>query len=324
MTNDEFQARVERFWQDKARGLLLGQACADGLAVSFGRAVARAPVNFDDHIAGDQPLRHTAATELALGVAECLSNHQTIRHVDGALLQTYLAHTWWADKQRCGYGLDDTRLFTAVLDKRDRPEAAVPREGAHPAVPVAPLALTTLSGPDLLSAARMCAGQLTQDPLAHAAAAMFASAVATSLAGGPAHTAPRLLVSRLRGASGPHGVPAVTTLQQLAAENPSPSEAGRELLAETLGATGPVAAAVYAFLRHPDHPREAIRYAVHLHGSPPTIAAMTGALAGARHGVRALPTNWRKRLARADSIEALADRLAQRHSGLQSTLVRQR
>ena len=64
MAHDELQNLVERFWQGKARGLLLGQACVDGLVSSFEPSAARVPVEFDDHAADERPFRHTAATEL--------------------------------------------------------------------------------------------------------------------------------------------------------------------------------------------------------------------------------------------------------------------
>lgn len=316
MANDELQKLVERFWQGKARGLLLGQACVDGLVSSWESSAARAPVEFDDHAADEHPFRHTAVTELALGVAEYLTNHRTVRHVDAPLLQTYLAHTWWAGQQRRGFGADDTRLFQAVLAARARPQAAVPRVGVHPAAPVAPFALTTLSGPGLPETARMCAGLLTHDVTAHAAAAMFASAAALALAGDPTRTVSRLLMHRLHAAAGPDGAPATRTLEQLAADGASASTAGQALLTDDLGATGPVAAAVLAFLSHPDHPHHAVRYAVHVGGPSSTIASMTGALVGARHGVRGLPHTWRARLEGADKIEELAGRLSHQHTAV--------
>lgn len=50
--------------------------------------------------------------------------------------------------------------------------------------------------------------------------------------------------------------------------------------------------ALYAFLSHPQSFEEALVYAVSLGGDADTIAAMTGALAGAYHGARAIPRRW--------------------------------
>lgn len=313
MTNHALQNRVEQFWQRKARGLLLGQACADGLANAFETSAARTPVEFDHHAADDQPLRHGAATELALGVAEYLANHRTVRPVDAWLLRTYLANTWWAGRQRYSFKSDDIRLFEETLKGRGRPQAAAPRSGVHPAVLVAPFALAVPGGPELPASARMCARLLTQDDSAHAASAMYAAAVALALADDPGRTA-RFPIHRLHDPAGPDSAPATILLGQLAAEGASPSTAGRRLLADDLGATGPVAAAVLAFLSHPGQPHNAVRYAVQIGGPTSTIASMTGALVGACHGARAFPRSWFLRLEGADRIEELADRLSRRYT----------
>lgn len=321
MTHDDVQNLVERFWQGKARGLLLGQACADGLGTSFDGRAALAPAEFDDlSAAGERPFRHTAPTELALGIAEYLANHGIVRHADAWVLQIYLANTWWAGQQRAGFGLDDTGLFKAVLEGRDLPRAATPRRGVDPAAVVAPFALTALGGPDLPEAARICSGLLTDDATAHAAAVLFACAVALALASDPGRPIRAdLLMRRLRDAAGPDGAPAIAMLQRLAADGAPPSTARRVLLTEDLGAAGPTTAGVLAFLSHPDDPHQAVRYAVHIGGPSATIASMTGALAGARHGVRGLPATWRARVDGADRIEELADRLAQRHTAALGT-----
>ncbi len=53
-----------------------------------------------------------------------------------------------------------------------------------------------------------------------------------------------------------------------------------------------VPAAIYAFLSHPRSFADAVTYAVQLGGDRDTIGAMTGAIAGARHGVTAIPRGW--------------------------------
>lgn len=161
----------------------------------------------------------------------------------------------------------------------------------------------------------MCSGLLTHDPTAHAAAAVFASATGHALVGDPARPIRTdLLMRRLYDAAGPDGAPAITTLRQLAADGAPPPTAGRLLLTDDFGAVGPVAAAVLAFLSHPDSIHKAVRYAVHIGAPTSTIPSMTGALAGAQHSVRGLPINWHSRLDGADKIEELADRLAQQHT----------
>jgi ADP-ribosylglycohydrolase len=60
--------------------------------------------------------------------------------------------------------------------------------------------------------------------------------------------------------------------------------------------TDSVCWAVYAFLRFPDDYWEAIRLAIGVGGDTDTMAAMAGAIAGARVGLAALPTEASRRL----------------------------
>jgi len=61
-------------------------------------------------------------------------------------------------------------------------------------------------------------------------------------------------------------------------------------------------------------------YAVSLGGDTDTIGAMTGAIAGALHGVEAIPAEWYDALENSpkgrDYVGALASRLFERHAEL--------
>jgi ADP-ribosylglycohydrolase len=78
-----------------------------------------------------------------------------------------------------------------------------------------------------------------------------------------------------------------------------------------------VPAAIYAFLSHYDSFAGAVTYAVQLGGDTDTIGAMAGAIAGALHGVEAIPGNWRNELENEDKgrdyVLELAGRLLGRH-----------
>lgn len=75
-------------------------------------------------------------------------------------------------------------------------------------------------------------------------------------------------------------------------------------------ALGSVPTALLAFLVNRDDPAATIRYAIRAGGDTDTIAAMAGALAGARHGASALPHAWIQRLEIAERIRAVALRLS--------------
>jgi poly(ADP-ribose) glycohydrolase ARH3 len=82
-----------------------------------------------------------------------------------------------------------------------------------------------------------------------------------------------------------------------------------------------VPTALYCFLSHAESFEDAVAYAVSLGGDTDSIAAMTGAIAGAYHGSRAIPERWRSTLEEgakgARYVEKLADRLLERHREIQ-------
>lgn len=88
---------------------------------------------------------------------------------------------------------------------------------------------------------------------------------------------------------------------------------GRREVVESLGNTveayNSVPTAIYCFLRNHRSFEAAVAYAVSLGGDTDTIAAMTGAISGAYHGVSAIPENWLGKLEKKAYIEKLAEDL---------------
>jgi poly(ADP-ribose) glycohydrolase ARH3 len=70
-----------------------------------------------------------------------------------------------------------------------------------------------------------------------------------------------------------------------------------------------VPTAIYSFANNPSNFKAAVGYAVSLGGDTDTIAAMTGAISGAYHGIEAVPEQWRCKLERKDYIERLGEKL---------------
>lgn len=93
-----------------------------------------------------------------------------------------------------------------------------------------------------------------------------------------------------------------------------------EVVRERIGcnstALGSVPAALYCFVARSGSFDDALSLAVSLGGASASIAAMTGAIAGAFHGARAIPRRWRDRLEGggygAEAAERLADGLLER------------
>jgi ADP-ribosylglycohydrolase len=71
-----------------------------------------------------------------------------------------------------------------------------------------------------------------------------------------------------------------------------------------------VPAAVYCWAASPDDFQRSVISAVLLGGDTDSVAAITGAIAGARGGVRAIPTEWKAKLAEWPRTTAWLERLA--------------
>jgi ADP-ribosylglycohydrolase len=67
-----------------------------------------------------------------------------------------------------------------------------------------------------------------------------------------------------------------------------------------------VPSAFYCFSRHFEEPEKAIIEAVNAGGDTDSIACITGALCGARHGVEAFPEKWVNGLENKELVEHLA------------------
>ena len=94
---------------------------------------------------------------------------------------------------------------------------------------------------------------------------------------------------------------------------PNPARAA-ELLGNTYAGHESVPTAIFAALAH-DDVEQALAFAVRCGGDTDTIAAMTGAIAGARHGASGIPDRWLDALEEGEKgrrhVTHLADRLAE-------------
>jgi poly(ADP-ribose) glycohydrolase ARH3 len=79
-------------------------------------------------------------------------------------------------------------------------------------------------------------------------------------------------------------------VEELLAVPPAPGEVPRRL-ASSADAAESVSTALYAALAH-DRFETAVQFAVRLGGDTDTVAAMTGAVSGARYGYHTIPDRW--------------------------------
>ncbi len=93
-------------------------------------------------------------------------------------------------------------------------------------------------------------------------------------------------------------------------------EWGLDEMADVLGtgiaAHASVPTALACFLANTDSFSDSVKTAISLGGDTDTIAAMTGALSGARNGLSAIPENWQG-VEGAGELIALADALSEKH-----------
>ena len=80
-------------------------------------------------------------------------------------------------------------------------------------------------------------------------------------------------------------------------------------LGNSVEALNSVPTAIYCFAKHHESYAKAVLYAISLGGDTDTIGAMTGAIAGAYHGIENIPNAWKQKLEKRDYIEKLANKL---------------
>lgn len=268
----------------KAQGLLLGSALGDAL--------------------GSPSLGHDAVDPTHLAVRE---RSLSPLHCSDITVQTYVLADHLVQQR------ESAPCWTHDLARRLARARRAPRGNGHDnraAVRASPISLVSTSLIDAAELARRSARLTHNHPHGHQGAALHASAALLAL-----HSEPKWPVDReqfldlLRYAVTDGGWHTQLDRIRLLAPSTPPADAATKLGADTSAITS-VPLAIHAFLCHPDDPATAIRYAIHAGGDTGTTAAMTGALAGARTGLEALPTVWLKRLHRADRLTNLATALA--------------
>lgn len=316
MTTDRQMVRDRPAPRDRVLGSLLAAACGDAIGAPFEGSPTPA---IDDVAAWETdttPLRWTDDTALLITTAEQFAGIGGSIDEE-AIIRAYAAE-WSADPGR-GYGAGPARIFSDVLAGRDwRATTAGLFEGAGSygngaAMRIAPFGLVQAPLHEIAKLARANAAATHRHPLGIEGAAIQAMAVGIA-----AHTDPgRPIDSRsaLRAVIDELALPeyrfALQRVHRLTITGAGPRETAQQL-DNTTAAACSVPAALAAFLRNPDDPAAAIRFAILIGGDTDTIAAMTGALVGARCGTAGLPSGWLDRLEQSDRIRKAAAGLADR------------
>jgi poly(ADP-ribose) glycohydrolase ARH3 len=269
--------------RDCFRGALLGTAIGDALGAPF-----------DD-------------THMTIGVAESLTARGGFdgAHMAGCFVSNFEAEPWR------GYGPGPPMVFKAIRAGAawHEPAAALFRGqgsfGNGAAMRVAPVGLFLLRDlPAVARTARDTARITHAHPVGQDGAAVQACAVALLAAATPTSITTRGLLDELRAIAGTG--PFHDKLRDLELYAEASPQAAIEVLGNGIAAEEAVSAALFAAMHHIDSFPSAVITAIGLGGDTDTIAAMTGALAGALHGAEAIPGTWRARLESRDRLEALA------------------
>ncbi|WP_160051000.1 MULTISPECIES: ADP-ribosylglycohydrolase family protein [unclassified Nocardiopsis] len=278
---------------DRDGGCLLAAACAD----AFGHAPSGDPES-------RAPLRPTGSTSLMA----VLAAHLRAREGGGAVaidqdrLVREFTQVWRRDPER-GFGGGEIRIFLSVVNGipwRSASSSAFGGTGSYgagAAARVAPVGLLRIPLNRLVRLARDSAYVTHAHPLAIDGAALQACAVAYVRRADPRRPLPafHLLSTVARHATAPEFRAQLARLSALGRAGYTPRDVVGAL-GGGAGAVEAVPAALAAFLHAPDDLPEVVRFAACLGAGAGNVAAMAGALAGARLGSGAVPGSWLRRL----------------------------
>ncbi|GAA1377203.1 hypothetical protein GCM10009661_46580 [Catellatospora chokoriensis] len=306
----------------RAHGCMLMAARADLLAAPLHDATMPDPARVEAVLRGRrarQTQPSAAATQLLI-LAEHLGRHAGRVHDDALALE--LAREWPADRPELA-GTGTAQVLSAVR-RGVRWSQVAPTVhdgqgsfGSVAAVRACAVGLLPDAGIGTVAAlARRTAGITHAHPLARDAAAATATAVALAARWQPLAPADKyhfldLVTAQLRTSE---FRAALGEVQTLVRHRSAPADA-----AATVGsgrtALRCVPAALTAFLRHPDDPVAAIRYAMMMGGQARTVATIVGAVSGARHPEHSLAVAARPDVTRGLRIHAAAAALARLATG---------
>jgi poly(ADP-ribose) glycohydrolase ARH3 len=301
-------------WRLRVCGSLVLAACADALGPPFaGRPYVDAAEAARALESPTTPMRWTAGTAQSLVLAEHLIEYGS--RVEPDALAAALAAAWEAEPGR-GYSPGAKAVLSQIAAGVPWPVAAAQVIGGGgswgngAAMRVAPVGLLPARTLDEVARVAAASARIT-----HCHPLGIDGAVAQAVAVAVAARSPwsrRLDAAEVVAAVAAH----VTTAEFADALRAVPHLASAPVFdvaarfSRDSTALGSVPVALAVFLRHPDDPVDAITEAISLGGETDAIAAMTGALVGARCGESTVPPAWELHLDQPMRLWAAAGRLA--------------
>jgi poly(ADP-ribose) glycohydrolase ARH3 len=300
-------------------GSLLGLFCGDALGMPYETQPPEAiPERLEMEEARLGRGTYTDDTQMAIAVCESLLRSDGVDEDD---LATAIADAFDPDR---GYGPGTTTVVRLWGEGVPHAEAALRLFGGEgssgngAAMRVAPVGLRFFRDPERCAAEARRQALLTHaHPLGVDGAAAQAAAVAAAVRGEDHLAAARAAVTtadlrgrldaaaELAGRGGPEGSGRARPPQRWPPAAPAEAAA---ILGATVAAHESVPAALLAATA-PDF-EAALTFAVRCGGDTDTVAAMAGAVAGARFGVEAIPARWLDALEDGEKGRSYVERLA--------------
>lgn len=308
---------ADSLWRQRARNALLLSACADAIAAPLtGKHVPEAAlVDAALHAPQPEPLRCSYAMAQTLVVAEHLAAHNG--SLDEDHLADALAREWTGYRQAA----EPTGAEAVLADVNagvpwwESAPALFSRQGSYgngAAIRTSPIGLLPAQPiATLAQIARRSSCVTHTHPLARDGAAIVAVAVALAAHGYPAPgvDTDRFLAAIAGHTRTPEFRAALNIVRTLVRHRAGPVEVAATVGSEST-ALRSVPAALTAFLRYPDDPVAAIRFTLLMGGQAQAVAAMTGAMSGARCPQFTVPSSWRPALDHTLRLRSAAAALA--------------
>jgi len=292
---------------DRARGVLLGTFVGDALGMPFeGVPADEIPQQVEMVEARRGRGTYTDDTQMMIALAESLIARGRVdeQHLARAFQDAY-------DPDR-GYGGGTRRVLE--LWAAGTPVAAAAAQifdgegsrGNGAAMRIAPVAVRFADDPN-----RLCAEAARSAQLTHAHPVGIDGGVVQAAAIGAALRDESILEVARRAARGAEMTSGLRDVGALLAKPRDPAEVHARL-GSSSDARESVCAAIYTAVAHATF-EQAVTFAVRIGGDTDTVAAMTGAITGARHGAESIPARWLEALEDGERgrshVETLATRL---------------
>jgi ADP-ribosylglycohydrolase len=298
--------------RDAFRGSLLGTAVGDALGRPLkGWSAARIAREHGEvrEMFGHPRGRYTEDTQMTIAVAEWLLEDE----LDGGALARRIQKAYNANRDYGRTTTDVMRRLRAGEDWQTAADHAFARGsfGHGAAARIAPCALRFHGDRDALErAVEGCASVTHSHPLGIAGALLQARQIALALAQRGSPLDPAAFAVDLRSTTASTEFRhKVRSVEDMLAKRAGAS-AARDRLGCNATALGSVTTALYCFLCHAESFEDAVVFAVNLGGESDAIGAMTGAIAGAYHGERAIPARWLEQLEEGEKGRSYIARLA--------------